>query len=66
MPIYDGVYCDGVCRIDDNMEESLVNVEGARSALLRHLNQISSNRWLMVKIFAVLILFLIIFIFFIA
>ncbi|KAI4339167.1 hypothetical protein MLD38_024136 [Melastoma candidum] len=31
-------------RIDDNMEESLANVEGARSALLRHLNQISSNR----------------------
>ncbi|PKI39586.1 hypothetical protein CRG98_040056 [Punica granatum] len=53
-------------RIDDNMEESLVNVEGARSALLRHLNQISSNRWLMVKIFAILILFLMIFIFFIA
>lgn len=53
-------------RIDDNMEESLVNVEGARSALLRHLNQISSNRWLMIKIFAILIFFLMIFIFFIA
>ncbi|PSS34487.1 Syntaxin-31 like [Actinidia chinensis var. chinensis] len=33
-------------RIDDNMEESLVNVENARGALLRHLNQISSNRFL--------------------
>lgn len=53
-------------RIDDNMEESLVNVEGARSALLKHLNQISSNRWLMIKIFAILIFFLTIFIFFIA
>ncbi|KAK9168175.1 hypothetical protein Syun_000315 [Stephania yunnanensis] len=31
-------------RIDDNMEESLANVEGARSALLKHLHQISSNR----------------------
>ncbi|XP_022156929.1 syntaxin-31 [Momordica charantia] len=50
-------------RIDDNMDESLANVEGARSALLRHLNQISSNRWLLIKIFAILILFLMVFIF---
>lgn len=53
-------------RIDDNMDESLANVEGARSALLRHLNQISSNRWLVIKIFAILIFFLIVFIFFVA
>ncbi|GFS31652.1 syntaxin of plants 31 [Actinidia rufa] len=52
-------------RIDDNMEESLVNVENARGALLRHLNQISSNRWLMIKIFAILIFFLMVFIFFV-
>ncbi|CAL5343625.1 unnamed protein product [Camellia sinensis] len=52
-------------RIDDNMEESLSNVESARSSLLRHLNQISSNRWLMIKIFAILIFFLIVFIFFV-
>ncbi|XP_057981695.1 syntaxin-31 [Malania oleifera] len=52
-------------RIDDNMDESLANVEGARSALLRHLNQISSNRSLLIKIFAVLILFLLVFIFFV-
>ncbi|KAG2334571.1 hypothetical protein Bca4012_016168 [Brassica carinata] len=53
-------------RIDDNMDESLVNVEGARSALLQHLTRISSNRWLMIKIFAVIILFLIVFLFFVA
>ncbi|WVY91465.1 hypothetical protein V8G54_036979 [Vigna mungo] len=53
-------------RIDDNMDESLANVEGAHSSLLRHLNRISSNRWLLIKIFAVLILFLLIFIFFVA
>jgi syntaxin 5 len=53
-------------RIDDNMDESLVNVEGARSALLQHLTRISSNRWLMMKIFAVIILFLIVFLFFVA
>lgn len=58
MPIY-------VIRIDDNIEESLANVEGARSSLLRHLNQISSNRWLMIKIFAIFIFFLIVFIFFV-
>ncbi|VVB13368.1 unnamed protein product [Arabis nemorensis] len=53
-------------RIDDNMDESLVNVEGARSALLRHLTRISSNRWLMIKIFGIIILFLIVFLFFVA
>lgn len=53
-------------RIDDNMDESLANVEGAHSSLLRHLNKISSNRWLLIKIFAILILFLMIFIFFVA
>ncbi|KAJ4830976.1 Syntaxin-31 [Turnera subulata] len=53
-------------RIDDNMDESLTNVENARGALLRHLNQISSNRWLLIKIFAVIIIFLIVFIFFVA
>ncbi|ESQ40487.1 hypothetical protein EUTSA_v10014023mg [Eutrema salsugineum] len=53
-------------RIDDNMDESLVNVEGARSALLQYLTRISSNRWLMIKIFAVIILFLIVFLFFVA
>ncbi|XP_068668461.1 syntaxin-31 isoform X2 [Aristolochia californica] len=31
-------------RIDDNMDESLANVESARGALLKHLNRISSNR----------------------
>ncbi|OIW16183.1 hypothetical protein TanjilG_18898 [Lupinus angustifolius] len=53
-------------RIDDNMDESLANVEGAHSSLLRHFNQISSNRWLLIKIFVVLIIFLIIFLFFLA
>uniref|UniRef100_A0A1J3JT87 Syntaxin-31 n=1 Tax=Noccaea caerulescens TaxID=107243 RepID=A0A1J3JT87_NOCCA len=53
-------------RIDDNMDDSLANVEGARSALLQHLTRISSNRWLMIKIFAIIILFLIVFLFFVA
>lgn len=53
-------------RIDDNMDESLNNVENARGALLRNLNRISSNRWLMMKIFAVVIFFLVVFILFVA
>ncbi|KAK9742365.1 hypothetical protein RND81_03G167200 [Saponaria officinalis] len=52
-------------RIDDNMDESLGNVEGAHSALLKHLTSISSNRSLLIKLFAILIFFLVIFIFFI-
>ncbi|KAJ6808957.1 syntaxin-32-like [Iris pallida] len=52
-------------RIDDNMDETLVNVDSARSALLKHLSRISSNRWLLIKIFAILILFLLVFIFFV-
>ncbi|XVF83947.1 hypothetical protein PTKIN_Ptkin16aG0535400 [Pterospermum kingtungense] len=53
-------------RIDEDMDQSLANVEGARNALLRHLNQISSNRWLLIKIFAAIIFFLVIFIIFVA
>ncbi|KAK6122052.1 hypothetical protein DH2020_044205 [Rehmannia glutinosa] len=52
-------------RIDDNMDESLANVEGASNALLKYLNQISSNRWLLIKMFLVLILFLVIFMVFV-
>ncbi|KAJ8755106.1 hypothetical protein K2173_016850 [Erythroxylum novogranatense] len=53
-------------RIDENMDETLSNVEGAQSQLVRYLNSISSNRWLMIKIFFVLIVFLMIFLFFVA
>ncbi|KAI3781864.1 hypothetical protein L2E82_11892 [Cichorium intybus] len=53
-------------RIDENMEDTLANVEGAQGQLMRYLNSISSNRWLMMKIFFVLIVFLMIFLFFVA
>lgn len=53
-------------RIDENMDDTLANVEGAQGALLKYLNSISSNRWLMIKIFFVLIFFLIVFLFFVA
>ncbi|KAK8604805.1 hypothetical protein V6N13_082277 [Hibiscus sabdariffa] len=53
-------------RIDENMDETMGNVEGAQGALLKHLNNISSNRWLMIKIFLVLMFFLMLFLFFVA
>ncbi|KAH7574200.1 hypothetical protein JRO89_XS03G0264700 [Xanthoceras sorbifolium] len=53
-------------RIDENMDDTVANVEGAQGHLLKYLNSISSNRWLMIKIFFVLIFFLMIFLFFVA
>jgi len=53
-------------RIDENMDDTLSNVEGAQGALLKYLNRISSNRWLMIKIFFVLVIFLLIFVVFVA
>jgi t-SNARE complex subunit (syntaxin) len=53
-------------RIDDNMVETTANVEGAQGELLKYLNNISSNRWLLMKIFFVLMVLLMIFIFFVA
>ena len=53
-------------RIDEDVEETLHNVEGAQTQLLKYLESISSNRWLIMKIFAVLILFAVIFVVFVA
>lgn len=53
-------------RIDENVDETVSNVDAAQAQLLRYLNAISSNRWLFMKIFAVLVFFLIIFVMFIA
>mmetsp|Transcript_38531 Transcript_38531/g.108933 ORF Transcript_38531/g.108933 Transcript_38531/m.108933 type:complete len:340 (-) Transcript_38531:113-1132(-) len=52
-------------RIDENVEDTLQNVEGAQAHLLKYLNTISSNRWLIMKIFAVLMVFLVFFVVFI-
>lgn len=51
-------------RIDDNISNTSANVEGAQAQLLRYLNNIKSNRWLAFKMFAILILFIIIFVLF--
>jgi syntaxin 5 len=53
-------------RIDENVEETLANVDSAKAQLMRYLNSISSNRMLMVKVFLVLMAFFAFFILFVA
>ncbi|KAF9972276.1 cis-Golgi t-SNARE syntaxin [Actinomortierella ambigua] len=44
-----------VQRIDANTEDIEANVTGAQNELLKYYNYVSSNRWLLVKVFAVVI-----------
>ncbi|GME96897.1 hypothetical protein B5S28_g1155 [[Candida] boidinii] len=44
-------------RIDTNIEDTSINIAGAQRELMKYYNHISSNRWLMVKVFGILILF---------
>ncbi|KAJ2777199.1 Integral membrane protein SED5 [Coemansia javaensis] len=46
-----------VQRIDANVESVDINISAAHTELLRYYANISSNRWLMVKVFAVIIVF---------
>lgn len=55
-----------VQRIDANVEDTQLNVEMAHSEILKYFQSVSSNRWLMIKIFLVLIIFFIIFVVFLA
>lgn len=57
---------DLAIRIDENVEQSVANVDNAQTQLLKYLNSVSSNRWLIMKIFGVLISFLVFFVVFIA
>ncbi|GJQ14350.1 hypothetical protein GpartN1_g6141.t1 [Galdieria partita] len=45
-------------RIDSNVQDTLFQVEQGQSQLLRYYHRISSNRWLIVKVFAIMLLFL--------
>ncbi|GAB1600463.1 syntaxin-5-like [Argonauta hians] len=54
-----------VHRIDSNVEDAEVNVELAHTELLKFFRSISTNRWLMIKIFVVLITFFLFFVKFI-
>lgn len=50
-----------VQRIDMNIESMQLNIERGQGELLKYLRSVSSNRWLVVKIFAVLIVFVMFF-----
>ncbi|XP_035767726.1 syntaxin-5a isoform X2 [Neolamprologus brichardi] len=53
-------------RIDANVEDTQLNVEAAHTEILKYFQSVSSNRWLMIKIFLVLVVFFIIFVVFFA
>ncbi|CAH3021264.1 unnamed protein product [Porites evermanni] len=53
-------------RIDANVEATELNVEAAHGELLKYFQSVTSNRWLIVKIFCVLIVFFIVFVVFMA
>uniref|UniRef100_A0A674CKW6 Syntaxin-5 n=2 Tax=Salmo trutta TaxID=8032 RepID=A0A674CKW6_SALTR len=55
-----------VQRIDANVEDTQLNVDMAHTEILKYFQSVSSNRWLMVKIFLVLIVFFIVFVVFLA
>ncbi|KAK9483309.1 t-SNARE [Lipomyces starkeyi] len=46
-----------VQRIDADTEDIAVNISGAQRELLQYFARVSSNRWLMVKVFGILIIF---------
>nr|XP_002126270.1 syntaxin-5-like [Ciona intestinalis] len=55
-----------VMRIDTNVEESELNIEAAHGEVLKYFQGITSNRWLMIKIFLILISFFVVFVVFFA
>jgi len=52
-----------VNRIGTNVDEAEMNVEAAHTELLRYFRSVASNRWLMIKVFGMLLFFFVIFIF---
>lgn len=44
-------------RIDANTEDVVDNVSGAQRELLKYWSRVSSNRWLIAKMFGVLMIF---------
>ncbi len=51
-----------ITRIDSNVDDIDMNVTQAHSELLKYFQSVTSNRWLMIKVFSVLIVFFVIFI----
>ena len=53
-------------RIDENVDEALGNVDAAKAQLMRYLATVSTNRWLVMKVFGVLLAFILFFVLFVA
>ncbi|KAJ6646147.1 Syntaxin-5 [Pseudolycoriella hygida] len=53
-------------RIDSNVQDAELNIEAAHGQILKYFQTVSKNRWLMIKIFGVLIMFFIFFVIFLA
>jgi len=56
---------DMIERIDADITTSMIHVDKGHGALIEALRKVSSNRWLVLKLFFVLILFIIIFVVFV-
>ncbi|KAG9265847.1 syntaxin 5A, like [Astyanax mexicanus] len=55
-----------VHRIDANVEDTQLNVDLAHSEILKYFQSVSNNRWLLIKIFLILIIFFFIFVVFLS
>lgn len=53
-----------ITRIDANVTDTALNVESAHQSLLQYFQTVSNNRWLMFKVFGVLVTFFIVFVLF--
>lgn len=53
-------------RIDTNIQDAELNIEAAHTQILKYFQSVSSNRWLIIKVFGVLIFFFIFFVVFLA
>jgi syntaxin 5 len=53
---------ESIQRIDSNIDDVDMNVSEAHSELLKYFQSVTSNRWLMIKVFFVLITFFIVFV----
>ncbi|KIH61041.1 hypothetical protein ANCDUO_08694 [Ancylostoma duodenale] len=43
--------------IDSNVEDTAINIDAAHTELVKYFHNISKNRWLMIKVFGVLMQF---------
>ncbi|NP_955924.2 syntaxin 5A, like [Danio rerio] len=53
-----------VHRIDANVEDTQLNVDLAHTEILKYFQSVSNNRWLLIKMFLVLVIFFIVFVLF--